>query len=260
VSLPTLVKAIVRSLGERYHMDEKTLEEILIKYPDLIEKEIKFIGNQIYLEGKKLDILFDDSNGQKLVVEVKLIATRKDIAQLLDYAGHIMETEKIPIRVILVANKIPENFKRSFEFFGIEYKELPINYLVDYLTSKNDKNYIQNLLGEKTKVIIKDDKKGIFESIPQETIQGERNITRQSMTKRLKSGKVCNQANHIITYLKQSSKPVFMNDIVKYMKSIGYKSKSYYDLSNALKDCGVVEVVRTDGRNAYVLSRDLTTR
>lgn len=240
-------------------MNEKTLEELLIKYPELIERNIQFIGNQICLEGKQLDILFEDKNNQKLVVEVKLIATRKDIAQLLDYAGHIMEREKIPIRVMLVANRIPENFKRSFEFFGIEYKELPINYLVDYLTGKNDKNYIQNLFGENSKVVIEDDKKGMLESIPQETIQGGRNITRQSMTKRLKSGKVCNQANHIISYLKQSSKPVFMNDIVKYMKSIGYKSKSYYDLSNALKDCEVVEVIRTDGKNAYVLSRDLTS-
>lgn len=240
-------------------MDEKTLEEILIKYPDLIEKDIKFIGNQIYLEGKKLDILFEDINGQKLVVEVKLVATRKDIAQILDYAGHILEREKIPIRVILIANRIPENFKRSFEYFGIEYIELTSSYLLDYLKKKNDKNLIRNILNEDSTVAIEDDKKITFEPIPQSLTQVERNITRQNMAKRLKSGKVCSQANLIIGFLKKSSKPVFMNDIVHHMKRMDYKSKSYYDLSNALKDCGIIDVIRINGRNAYILSKDLTT-
>ncbi|MCF6157738.1 MAG: DUF91 domain-containing protein [wastewater metagenome] len=240
-------------------MDEKTLEKILIKYPDLIEKDIKFIGNQVYLKGKKLDILFEDINGQKLVVEVKLVATRKDIAQLLDYAGHILEGEKIPIRVVLAANRIPENFKRSFEYFGIEYIELASDYLLEYLKKKNDKKLINNILNEDLQVDIKDDKKVIFESMPQTAIQSERNLARQNMAKRLKSGRVCSQANHLISFLKQSSKPVFMNDVVGHMKRIGYKSKTYYDLSNALKDCGIVDIIKINGRNAYVLSRDLTT-
>ena len=79
----------------------------------------------------------------------------------------------------------------------------------------------------------------------------EKNEARQEMVIRIKDGKLFKQSRFIIDLLESSQKPLSMKEITDYMKSKGYSSKSYYDLMNALIDCGNVEKVKKDGNNAY---------
>ena len=69
-------------------MNESQFENILVKYPELIENGLSLIGRQVGIKGKYIDLLFKDHHGQKLIVELKKgTILRKHIAQLLDYEG-----------------------------------------------------------------------------------------------------------------------------------------------------------------------------
>jgi RecB family endonuclease NucS len=50
---------------------EKNFENVLHKYPELIEDGLKFSGRQVSVGGKFVDLLFIDRFGQKLVIELK---------------------------------------------------------------------------------------------------------------------------------------------------------------------------------------------
>jgi RecB family endonuclease NucS len=45
-------------------MTEKDFEDILSKYPELIEEGLVLIGRQLHIKGKFVDLLFDDRHGQ----------------------------------------------------------------------------------------------------------------------------------------------------------------------------------------------------
>jgi len=47
-----------------------------------------------------------------------------------------------------------------------------------------------------------------------------------------------------------------MKEFTAYMKSINYKSKSYYDLFNALFDSELIKSTVENGRKAYLLADD----
>jgi hypothetical protein len=120
-------------------MLEKGFEKILCKYPELIEEGLKLKGNQVLVSRKFVDILFEDQNGQDLIIELKKgTVVRKDIAQILDYAGHFIFPEKSPVRVMLIGNYVPKNLKTSLDYYGIEYKEIPILDIKEFLQSRKD--------------------------------------------------------------------------------------------------------------------------
>ena len=52
-------------------MNESQFEDILEKYPELIEEGLSLIGRQVWIKGKYIDLLFNDRYGQKLIVELK---------------------------------------------------------------------------------------------------------------------------------------------------------------------------------------------
>lgn len=216
-------------------MLEKEFEEILINHLNLIEEGLSFEGSQVNCEGKRVDILCKDKFGQILVIEVKRIAKRKDIAQLLDYAGYFINDSDVPVRVMLVANRIPQNFRASFDYFGIEYleipkSEIPSEYLTNNLRSEpelaNDSS-IRKPYNANTQTISDYTQSSDF------TVG---NQTRQNMANRIKQGKMFDQAKLLMKYLLSATDPVPMKKIVNYMKEQGYSSKSYYDLTNALLD------------------------
>lgn len=69
-------------------MKEKQFEEILCRYPELLEEGLTLHGRQVRVRGKIVDLLFKDRYGQKLIVELKQGPIRREhIAQLLDYEG-----------------------------------------------------------------------------------------------------------------------------------------------------------------------------
>ena len=50
---------------------EKNFENVLHRYPELIEEGLKFSGRQVSVGGKFVDLLFIDRFGQKLIIELK---------------------------------------------------------------------------------------------------------------------------------------------------------------------------------------------
>ncbi len=120
-------------------MLEKDFENIICKYPDLIEDGLKFKGNQFNIDGKYVDIIFEDRFGQRLIVELKRgTVVRKDVAQLLDYEGYFVSQDNPTTRVMLVGNRIPNNLKLSLDHHGFEYKEIPVLTLKNKLQSEGD--------------------------------------------------------------------------------------------------------------------------
>jgi RecB family endonuclease NucS len=89
---------------------KKNLRILLINNLDLIESELVFGGNQVNCYGKRVDILCEDRHGQTLIIEVKRIAIRKDIAQLLDYAGRLIKHHA----VIIAAMKAKQNVDMKY--------------------------------------------------------------------------------------------------------------------------------------------------
>lgn len=173
----------------------------------------------------------------------------------MDYAGYTVASNDKPIRIMLVANRIPENFKHSFDYFGFEYKEITVQQLKDFLESKSDQAFLGVLDG------VSGEGQGIPEeqtAIPVNVSEtfSTRNETRQDMVSRFKRGKICTQAKYAIELLEDKKAPVNMKEIKVFMTAKGYHSKSYYDLFNSLVDSGLVEKVNDGGRSGYMLKTE----
>ncbi len=220
-------------------MKEKDLEMYLVGNPDIIEDGLTLIGRQQRVAGKLVDILFESKLGEVVVVEVKQVATRKDIAQLFDYAGYFIERSQKLVRVILVAFKIPKNFKNTFDIFGVEYAEISEDQVVQSL-KRSDTEVVVDPIAARTETYLGE--------------EGERNLTRKAMAKRLRSGHLFQQAAHVMRLLKGSEHGLTMNEIVQYMKKNGYKSRSYYDLCNALTDAGLIIKGKSGSAHTYSAS------
>jgi hypothetical protein len=130
-------------------MDEKTFEDIICKYPDLIEADLKFLGRQVFLEGKRIDILLEDMHKQKLILELKKgTILRTHIAQLLDYEGYFVAGANPDVRVMLVGNRVPENLRRSLDHHGFEWRELSVSHIGQFLEEKGDDSFTNRINNE----------------------------------------------------------------------------------------------------------------
>jgi hypothetical protein len=59
-------------------MKETTIEDILAKYPDLIEDGLQLLGRQQRAHGRIMDLLFEDIYNRKLIIELKAGAITED--------------------------------------------------------------------------------------------------------------------------------------------------------------------------------------
>ena len=104
---------------------ERIFEDILVKYPELIEDKLKFVGRQVNHFGKRIDILFEDRFNEKLIIELKKDnLDRNALSQVMEYEGYILSEKDPSARVMLIANRIPLNLKKAMDHHGIEYKEI----------------------------------------------------------------------------------------------------------------------------------------
>jgi len=132
-------------------MTERELEDILCKYPELIEEELTLTGRQISVYGKIMDILFEDKFGDKLIVELKRdTISRTDIGQIMEYEGGILGKENPAVRVMLIGDRVPPNFQKALDYHGIEWKEIKKNDLFQFLEEKNDKELSGLVMKDKT--------------------------------------------------------------------------------------------------------------
>ena len=120
-------------------MLEINIENVLHRYPELIEEGLTFSGRQLNVGGKFVDLLFVDRFGQKLIIELKKgVIKREHIAQLLDYEGHFLSTDDQDIRVMLIGNRVPINLRNALDHHGFEWKEIAENKITSFLKEKND--------------------------------------------------------------------------------------------------------------------------
>ena len=94
-NLPSFFDTFIQQ--EFYQMlSERLFEDILVKYPELIEDRLKFIGRQVTHFGKRIDILFEDRFKEKLIIELKKNnLDRNALSQVMEYEGYIL-SEKDP--------------------------------------------------------------------------------------------------------------------------------------------------------------------
>lgn len=120
-------------------LSERLFEDALVKYPELIEKNLKLVGRQVIYFGKRIDILFEDRFKEKLIVEIKKDNLQRNaLSQVMEYEGYILSEKDPSARVMIVANRIPLNLKKAMDHHGIEYKEITHKHLLEFLEKKDD--------------------------------------------------------------------------------------------------------------------------
>lgn len=130
---------------------EKDLEDIICKYPDLIEDGLTLKGRQVTLYGRRMDMLFEDKFKRRLIIELK-VGPIKDahIGQILSYEGMLLSDDDPSIRVMLVGNRVPPNIQRSLDHHGIAWKEISFTHLNGFLAEKQDQAFLNLMNSDET--------------------------------------------------------------------------------------------------------------
>ena len=124
-------------------LTEKDFEDIICRYPDLLEDGLVFKGRQINLYGRRMDVLFEDKFKRKLIIELKSGPIKDEhIGQVLSYEGMMLSADDPTIRVMLVGNRVPPNIQRSLDHHGIAWKEIGLITLKNFLREKNDVEFL----------------------------------------------------------------------------------------------------------------------
>lgn len=130
-------------------MKEKDFEDIIVRYPELIESGLQFAGRQVNVKGKFVDVLYTDRHSQNLILELKAgTILRKHIAQLMDYEGYFLTSDNPTVRVMLVGNRVPINLRRALDHHGFEWREIGLSKIIEFLKEKNDTEYLKYFSSE----------------------------------------------------------------------------------------------------------------
>ena len=71
---------------------ENQLEEVIVRSPELLMKDLKLVGRQTAASGGALDLLGMDGDGRMVVFELKRgTLTRDAVAQIIDYASYLSD-------------------------------------------------------------------------------------------------------------------------------------------------------------------------
>lgn len=120
-------------------MYEKEIEDILFRFPEIIEAGLEPMGRQVPLYGKRADLLFKDVSGRKLVVELKRgEARREHVGQLIEYLGSMLRNKNEKVRAMLIAGYVPPSMQVALDYFGIEWKEISGSQLVAFLRKRGE--------------------------------------------------------------------------------------------------------------------------
>lgn len=134
-------------------MKERDLEDIIERYPELIEDGLTLEGRQMAIGRRHMDLVFRDKFGQRLIIELKKgTILREHIGQLFEYEGDLLTPDDPNVRVMLVGNRVPPNMRRSLEHHGFEWRELTIEYLSGYIQKRGDSDFIELFL-EKPQIV-----------------------------------------------------------------------------------------------------------
>jgi hypothetical protein len=122
---------------------EKTFEDILCKYPEIIEEGLILKGRQITKFGRRIDILFEDKFKRELLVELKSGPIKDEhIGQILSYEGMLLSADDPTIRIMLIGTRVPPNLQKSLDHHGIIWKEITYVKLESFVKTKNDEEFL----------------------------------------------------------------------------------------------------------------------
>lgn len=162
-------------------MREKDIENLIAKYPNEFfeDKKLRLIGQQVNLGNFFADIIFEDEESNKLIVEIKRGIPKRDaIGQLMEYYGEYRHSNKEGnVKLILVGNVIPPRLTISMEYFGMQTKEISVskvksvaqkhNYTFKELIPKEEiEEYKQRVDNMKNNFILRKSKIWIFQANP----------------------------------------------------------------------------------------------
>jgi hypothetical protein len=108
---------------------EKDMESAIARCPDLfIESGLKFVAKQVYIDGKRPDLLFRDVLHRDLLVEVQRDRLDENHVQrhAYYYFNYRKKYPQTHPRLMFLANRIVPQHKEFFDFCGYEYKEIPV--------------------------------------------------------------------------------------------------------------------------------------
>jgi hypothetical protein len=128
----------------RLNFLEKDFEDILCKYPELIEDGLTLIDRQKTVHNRRMDILFKDKFERNLLVELKRGPIKDNhVGQILSYEGLLLSADDPTIRVMLIGNRVPPNIQKSLDHHGIAWKEISYSALKEFVESKDDTDFIK---------------------------------------------------------------------------------------------------------------------
>ncbi|MGA3213515.1 MAG: endonuclease NucS domain-containing protein [Terriglobales bacterium] len=123
--------------------NERDFEDVLVRYPELIEEGLRLIGRQVVVCGRRIDLLFEDKLRQTLVVELKWGPIKDEhVGQIMYYQGALLSGRE-PVRTMLVGTRVPAAIQRSLDFNGLASKEIRLSTLVDFLKSKGETDVVR---------------------------------------------------------------------------------------------------------------------
>ena len=109
------------------------LKTILAKYPELIEPGLKYKTQNMNLYGLNIDILFQDRETKRLAVQVRTLPFEHEhIGEIVSYQEAVLSSEAGDLRLMLVADKIPENLQTALQHNGVSWKEISLFHIKEY--------------------------------------------------------------------------------------------------------------------------------
>lgn len=114
--------------------NEKDMQDILVKHPEIIEKGMRFVEKEQLVYGRRVDLHLKDSNNNSVIVELKNTEiTYEHVGQLIWYTGALIREGVKQPRSILVGTKVHPALQTAFDYFNIEWRELTPGLLISYL-------------------------------------------------------------------------------------------------------------------------------
>lgn len=129
-------------------MQEVDLENILARYPELVEPHLTLVARQFALNGKRIDLLFRDGGGCKLVVEVKVgTLCRADVGQLSEYCHYLFKLDGLRPRGMLVGTWVSDEIRGAAGFNGFGCRILLFDDLEKFASERGDVDMLETVRG-----------------------------------------------------------------------------------------------------------------
>ena len=133
---------------------EAYFEQVLEKYPDLIEAGLSLRSRQLSFESSRFDLVFVDRSASTLLVEIKAREILQgDIGQVARYRSHLSRKLGLQARVMLVGTHIKEDILHAVEDMGFEWRVVTEKDIRTRLEDAEDNDLLAELDGSSRSAI-----------------------------------------------------------------------------------------------------------